>query len=87
MYAQNGISERDCDVCLEPQLPILILHVALTQKGKISDSSRLVCRSLVYAIQLEHEGKERRKKNKIKILMSIYLTVRRINETLGYILH
>ena len=39
---QYGLSERDCDVCLEPYLTIRISHPALEQKIEISDSRAVV---------------------------------------------
>ena len=49
MYAQKGISERDCDAGLEPQLAGLSSHAALTKKRKISDSRAVVqCEDCLY---------------------------------------
>ena len=42
LYTQNGLSERDCDVCLETYLTIRISHSALTQKIKISNSRAVI---------------------------------------------
>ena len=37
-YAQNGLTETDCDVYLEPYFTSHSSHAALNQKRKISDS-------------------------------------------------
>ena len=42
LYQKNGLSERDCDACLEACLAIRILHPVLTQKIDISDSRAVI---------------------------------------------
>ena len=39
---QKGLSERDCNACLEVQLSICNLHPALTQKIDISKSTAVI---------------------------------------------
>ena len=39
---KNGLSQRDCDACLETHLAIRILHPAVTQKIDISDSRAVI---------------------------------------------
>ena len=41
-YAQNGVSERDCNACLGLLLTNHRSHAALTQKRKISDNRAFV---------------------------------------------
>ena len=54
----NGVSETDCDACLEPWLTSCISHTALTQKMDIFDSRTVVwyieCLYMTYSFQVMH---------------------------------
>ena len=68
-YSQNGVSERNNDVCLGPQITSHSLHTALNWKRKISNSMAFIsytpCNFLVMCGRKE---KRKKKKNKIDIL-------------------
>ena len=78
------IYRRVCDTSLEPQLNDLSSHAALTKKRKISDTTAVVwcadCSYTLYSFKVMHEQKER---TKSKFSRVVFLSVGRINGTLG----
>ena len=77
IFAQNGVWERDCNVCLDPQLAHLSSHAALTKKRNISDSRALICCAdcshMPHSFELYMREKNEIRKNKNEIFTFNFL--------------